>query len=190
MHEFLFVALKAIHNMNITCLVYLLYKYVLNALWYMPGIVLGYWHLWSSIKSLATCPEYGFCAFRSTFTFPILLSALGGWPVWIPSLDSLALRLGLVNERHQQETQEQEERGPSPHCYSPQGFGHLSRPPFAPSSCCLLILYFSLPFPPLLSFPCLLWKSVVVVSCGTPYDTPLKTLGSAIQWALPLHKEL
>lgn len=32
LHEFLFVALKAIHNMNITCLIYLLYKYVLNAL--------------------------------------------------------------------------------------------------------------------------------------------------------------
>ena len=50
------------------------------------------------------------CTSKSTFTISILPSALGGRPIWTPSVGPLALSLGLARGRHQKGTQGLKER--------------------------------------------------------------------------------
>ena len=160
------MAFEAIHNMIITCLTYLLCKYLLNAPWYMP-VLCWFTDIWDPPSDwLHTCLEYIFCAFRSTFASSTLPNTLRADLYGLHQCALLHSGWSGQWEASATDPRTEKEVNP-PHCCSPQ----VLVISLALCSCLPLltysIIYCSLPFPPLFSFPQLLWKSMALFSCGT-----------------------
>lgn len=132
--------------------------------------------IWDPLSNrLYTCPEYVFCTFRSTFSFSTLLRAweaglygLHQWVLFV--LSGWIWPIRGISPRHMGRR-----RGDHLHAATLPRFWS-SLLPSAPSSCCSLIHYWSLPFQPLFFSSGFSEKSVALVSCGSPTDTPLITL--------------